>query len=364
VEELPPAAHVAGGRLNASQFGGILRAPAGPRPGGPGSAPALDVPPTLRFTVPVGRPPTRVRARSAVGRAPVVVVESSSGQSPADRLDEEFDVLARLPAPVDTSRLTAVIAHYRPRLLLLKHSPGGIDESLMSACHRYDMSILLLAGPTYGLLRPARIRRLGGLPWIRLRWGASHPVGAPVKRCVDVALVLLGAPLYLPLMVLIAIAVSCGGPPLCRQTRIGAGGRLFRMVKFRTTRVGAERESGPVSTSAGDNRITRVGRFLRRTRLDELPQLWNVLRGQMSLVGPRPEGPEFIAGIERLPHHDQRHLIRPGLTGIAQLTGGNAATVEEKLRCDLLYVNCRSLRLDLTLLVLTGVELLRGFARG
>jgi lipopolysaccharide/colanic/teichoic acid biosynthesis glycosyltransferase len=136
------------------------------------------------------------------------------------------------------------------------------------------------------------------------------------------------------------------------------------MVKFRTMRVDAERESGPALAHPGDERVTRVGRFLRRLRLDELPQLWNVVCGHMSLVGPRPERPEFVAELRRLPHYELRHLIRPGLTGIAQLTGGYAATAEEKLRCDLLYLHSRSLRSDLMLLLLTVVELCRGFPRG
>jgi lipopolysaccharide/colanic/teichoic acid biosynthesis glycosyltransferase len=172
-------------------------------------------------------------------------------------------------------------------------------------------------------------------------------------------------PLLIPVMILITLAVCVSGPPLYRQERVGAGGRQFKMVKFRTMRVDAERTTGPALATAGDKRVTRVGRVLRRFRLDELPQLWNVVRGQMSLVGPRPERPEFVAELRvQLPDYDLRHLLRPGMTGIAQLTGGYAATAAEKLRCDLLYLHCRSLRFDLKLLVLTVIDLLRGFPRG
>ena len=139
------------------------------------------------------------------------------------------------------------------------------------------------------------------------------------------------------------------------------------MIKFRTMRVDAERETGPVLSGEGDLRVTRVGRYLRRYRLDELPQVWNVLRGDMTLVGPRPERPEFVEEFRELPHiphYDLRHLIRPGLTGIRQLTGGYTSTVEETLRCDLLYVSTQSLRLDLKLLALTFIDMLGGFPRG
>ncbi|GAB3933589.1 hypothetical protein GCM10027614_04820 [Micromonospora vulcania] len=173
-------------------------------------------------------------------------------------------------------------------------------------------------------------------------------------------MILLSTVVVVPLILIVAAVVSFTGPPFYLQQRVGAGGRLFRVVKFRTMQVGAESVTGPVLAQPDDARVTRVGRWLRRSRLDELPQLWNVVRGEMSLVGPRPERPEFIADFQRLPHYDLRHLIRPGLTGIAQLTGGYAATVEDKLRCDLLYLNCRSMRVDLALLLLTVVELLRG----
>jgi lipopolysaccharide/colanic/teichoic acid biosynthesis glycosyltransferase len=136
------------------------------------------------------------------------------------------------------------------------------------------------------------------------------------------------------------------------------------LVKIRTMAVDVESATGPMLASTDDPRVTPLGRVMRRYRLDEMPQLWNVLRGEMSLVGPRPERPEFVTQFRELALYDLRHLIRPGLTGIAQLTGGYAATVEDKLRCDLLYVGGRSLRLDLTLLAQTVFDLLRGFPRG
>ncbi|GAA5198578.1 hypothetical protein GCM10023322_72220 [Rugosimonospora acidiphila] len=315
---------------------------------------------------PVGQDPrVTARARAAVpGRVRVVVIEPPVAGGPADRLADEFETV-RLAAPIEPERLRLVLAQVRPRLLLLKHSLDEADDRLIAVCRASNVEVMVLARPVYGLVRPVRMRRFGGLPWLRLRYAGRRPGGLRVKRCIDIALTVLTAPLSVPLMVLIAAAVSVGGPPLFVQNRVGAGGRPFRLVKFRTLPVDAERDTGPVLIGRDDPRVTGVGRLLRRSRMDELPQLWNVLRGDMSLVGPRPERPEFIAEFRRaLPHYDLRHLTRPGLTGIAQLTGGYAATVEEKLRCDLLYVNCRSLRLDLSLLAMTMLDALRGFPRG
>ncbi|ASW57632.1 hypothetical protein CIK06_12325 [Plantactinospora sp. KBS50] len=294
-----------------------------------------------------------------------VVVEPAPGSATdRDRLDAEFDVVLRLPADTGGERLAAALRRLRPQLLLLKDSLESVDASTVAVCRQFGVEIFVLARPAYGLLPTPSLRRFGGLPWIRLRSGQGRRTGERVKRAIDLGIVALSAVLVLPLVASIAIAVSFTGPPFYRQRRVGAGGHHFHMIKFRTMRPGAERDSGPVLAQPGDARITRIGGFLRRTRLDELPQLWNVVRGEMSLVGPRPERPEFITGFRQLPHYDLRHLIRPGLTGLAQLTGGYAATVEEKLRCDLLYLNCRSLRMDLTLLALTALELVRGFPRG
>ncbi|MFI6132821.1 sugar transferase [Micromonospora sp. NPDC051141] len=293
-----------------------------------------------------------------------MVLEPSDTFTPPDRLDEEFDVAVRLPVPARAGEVAHVLAEIRPRLLLLKHSLESVDERLIAECLRCGTEIMVLARPVYGLLRAPTMRRFGGLPWIRLRSRAGHPDGERLKRVCDMAVILLSSAVLLPLLLAITLTVSITGPPFYLQHRVGAGGRLFRVVKFRTMRVGAEEATGPVLAQPNDARVTRIGRFLRRSRLDELPQLWNVLRGDMSLVGPRPERPEFIARFEGLPHYDLRHLIRPGLTGIAQLTGGYAATVEDKLRCDLLYLNCRSMRVDLALLLLTLVDLVRGFPRG
>jgi len=293
-----------------------------------------------------------------------VAVVDSATHPVEDRLDEEYEVVTRLSAPLAVDRLEALLLLAKPKLLLMKVPLDSVDPRLMAACMIRRVDLLVLARPTYGLLRPSRLRRLGGLLWVHVPWPSGPPACGRVKRCLDVTLVLASLPVLLPVMLLILALVSWPGPGLYFQQRVGESGRLFRIVKFRTMRSDAEREGGPQLAAPDDGRVTPIGRVLRRSRLDELPQLWNVLRGEMSLVGPRPERPEFVDEFRRLPHYDLRHLIRPGLTGVAQLTGGYAATAEEKLRYDLLYLSQRSLRLDLTLLGLTLVDMLRGFPRG
>ncbi|WP_149827487.1 sugar transferase [Streptomyces tailanensis] len=294
-----------------------------------------------------------------------VVLDGGACADVEDRLDEELNVVARLSASDDFHEIDAALTLHRPRLLFLKSSLENLDARLMSLCTAHRVEVLLLARPTYGLLGSVRLRRFGGLAWLRLRWPVRGRAGASAKRAMDLLLIVLSAPLWMPVMLLIGLTVCWDGPPFYLQDRVGRNRRIIRVVKFRTMRVDAERDTGPVLAAVDDKRVTPVGRVLRRTRLDELPQLWNILRGDMSLVGPRPERPEFVEDFVRQLHcYDLRHLIRPGLTGIAQLTDGYQATVPEKLRCDLLYVSCRSLFFDARLLIQTVKDLLRGFPHG
>jgi exopolysaccharide biosynthesis polyprenyl glycosylphosphotransferase len=181
---------------------------------------------------------------------------------------------------------------------------------------------------------------------------------AVVKRAIDVVVVFVAAVLCAPLFVVIAILLwlEGRGPVLYSQTRVGSGGRPFTLYKFRTMAVSAE-DGGHVWASADDPRATPIGRWLRRSRLDELPQLWNILRGEMSVVGPRPERPEFVGPLSAvIPFYDERHLIKPGLTGWAQINyryGATLADARRKLQLDLYYVKHISLELDLIILLRT-----------
>jgi sugar transferase (PEP-CTERM system associated) len=180
-----------------------------------------------------------------------------------------------------------------------------------------------------------------------------------VRRVVSIVISLTGLVLALPLfpLIMLAIRLDSKGPVFYTQTRVGKAGRIFKVVKFRTMRLDAEAASGPKWAGDNDPRVTRVGRFLRSSRLDEIPQLWCVLKGDMAFVGPRPERPEFIEWLSKeIPYYGVRHMVRPGLTGWAQVKYKYGSTVEdsrEKLQYDLFYIKNASIGLDLLIMFLT-----------
>jgi exopolysaccharide biosynthesis polyprenyl glycosylphosphotransferase len=189
------------------------------------------------------------------------------------------------------------------------------------------------------------------------------------RRALDVIGSLLLLAFALPLLLLVAflIKVDSNGPVLYRQSRVGLHGRIFTMLKFRSMRVDAE-VAGPCWATDRDPRMTRIGAFIRATRLDEVPQLLNVLRGEMSLVGPRPERPHFVQQLAAIiPRYNERTHVLPGITGWAQINYPYGASVEDaraKLAFDLFYINNRALLLDLRILLRTiPVVLLRIGAR-
>lgn len=182
-----------------------------------------------------------------------------------------------------------------------------------------------------------------------------------VKRIMDLALSMLFLGLGWPIFLLVALAIKLDSRGLVffRQERVGERGRTFTVLKFRTMVDDAESDTGPVWTCEQDSRITRVGRWLRKTRLDEFPQILNVLKGEMSFIGPRPERPHFVAQLqEKIPYYAQRHTIKPGITGWAQVKYRYGATIEdaeEKLQYDLYYVKNMSMFLDI-LILLSSVQ--------
>jgi len=185
------------------------------------------------------------------------------------------------------------------------------------------------------------------------------------KRAIDIVVSLLAVILCFPLFIIVGIAIwlETGSPILFRQERTGLRGRTFQMVKFRSMKNNAE-AAGPQWAAQGDHRITRVGRWIRKYRIDELPQFFNVLRGEMSLVGPRPERPEFVSLLEeQIPFFGFRHSVRPGITGWAQVKYQYGSSVEEiktKLEHDLFYIKHLSIMLDLAVLFETAKVMLTG----
>ena len=164
-------------------------------------------------------------------------------------------------------------------------------------------------------------------------------------------------------MTAILIKLESRGPIFYKQERVGKNGRVFTLMKFRSMRVDAEKD-GPVWAKTADARMTRVGSIIRRIRVDEIPQFWNILRGDMNFVGPRPERPHFIAQLAReIPFYEQRHLIAPGLTGWAQIKYPYGASIEDarqKLQYDLYYIKNQSITLDATIMFETIKTILLG----
>ncbi len=187
----------------------------------------------------------------------------------------------------------------------------------------------------------------------------THRLQALTKRSFDILLSAVGLILSIPLALgtMIAIRLDSKGPVIYRQERVGQSGKIFVIYKFRSMVESAESESGPVWSQQGDPRVTRVGDFLRKSRLDEIPQMWNVLKGDMSFVGPRPERPHFVKQLRgELPFYDERHNVKPGITGWAQICypyGSSLSASLEKLNYDLYYIKHAGLGMDIMILLQT-----------
>ncbi|MBI4550082.1 MAG: undecaprenyl-phosphate glucose phosphotransferase [Candidatus Omnitrophica bacterium] len=229
---------------------------------------------------------------------------------------------------------------------------------LMLKCESRMVQFKLVAD-FYGLVTTSvDIDYIGNVPLLGLKelplddaWNRIQ------KRSFDAVLSFLGLVVLAPVGSILALAVKSadGGPVFYRQERVGQDGRLFRLIKFRTMKVNAEKETGPVWAREDDQRVTALGRFMRRTNLDELPQLWNVFKGDMSLVGPRPERPHFVRQFrDMIPRYMARHKIRSGITGWAQVNGyrGNTS-LKERIKYDLYYMENWSLLLDVKILMMT-----------
>ena len=234
------------------------------------------------------------------------------------------------------------------------------------------------AAPTYGRTRlpPRRVVRptdlmsgqrvdLGSLPPDDFHFKIDGKrTGRLVTRAVDVVVSAAALVVLSPLLLFVALLVKADskGPAVYRQERLGLQGKPFTLLKFRSMRTDAE-ASGPVWASQRDPRVTRVGRFLRATRLAALPQLWNVLKGDMALIGPRPERPHFVETLAaEIPHFRARMLVKPGLTGWAQVNFRYGASVDDarvKLSYDLYYVQHRNLRMNVRIVLGTAKVMLR-----
>jgi putative colanic acid biosynthesis UDP-glucose lipid carrier transferase len=201
------------------------------------------------------------------------------------------------------------------------------------------------------------LSEIAGVPVVNISYSAIDGVNRFVKEAEDYILAAIMLVFASPLMLLIAIGVklSSSGPALYKQKRVGWNGQEFTMYKFRSMPLEAEKETGPVWASKMDNRATRFGAFLRQTSLDELPQLFNVLKGEMSLIGPRPERPMFVDKYkDEVPHYMKKHLVKAGMTGWAQVHGWRGNTcLHTRIEHDLYYIENWSLWLDIKIIIMT-----------
>lgn len=192
------------------------------------------------------------------------------------------------------------------------------------------------------------------------------PTYVLIKRLLDMLLIILSAPLTVPVMLLTAVAIrlESRGPILFVQNRVGQGGHEFRIYKFRSMCLDSEKD-GAQMASLGDCRVTRIGQFIRKSRIDELPQFWNILKGDMSLIGPRPEQKIFVEQfIQEIPFYNYRHIVKPGISGWAQVTQGYAADTEQtqiKIEHDFYYIKHFSFSLDILIFFKTVKTMLTGF---
>jgi sugar transferase (PEP-CTERM system associated) len=257
----------------------------------------------------------------------------------------------------------------------------GVDEVIVALSERRSGSMSLrdlldckISGIQVSDISTHFEKRLGQIRldhvnagWLIFGDGFNQGFGrTAIKRAFDLVSASLLLILTLPVMLVTAvfIAVESRGPLFYRQERVGLNGKTFNVVKFRSMRNDAERDGKPRWATAGDDRVTRVGRFIRRVRIDELPQLFNVLKGEMSLVGPRPERPFFVESLTQdIPYYAVRHSVKPGVTGWAQVRYDYGSTVEDakqKLQYDLCYVKNHSLFLDLLIMFETVSVVLTG----
>jgi exopolysaccharide biosynthesis polyprenyl glycosylphosphotransferase len=236
-------------------------------------------------------------------------------------------------------------------------TPGVQKKAeIVRRCGRIGKDVLIIPEVFELSLVGAKALEVGDVLMFSMRPPSLTPGQRLVKRAIDFvgSLIMIVASSPLLLIVPIVIRLSSKGPALFTQHRVGRDGEEYTLFKFRTMISNAERGTGPVLASQNDPRITRIGRFLRSTRLDELPQLFNVLRGEMSLVGPRPERAFFVSQFrETTPGYEFRLAVKPGITGMAQVCGTYSSSVTRKLRFDLMYIYDYSLLMDVKILLKT-----------
>ncbi len=289
------------------------------------------------------------------GMIPIGIVHGQRGPK------EPFTVEG-IPTLGHVEHLEALLKEHRADEVILtepeldrEHLPG-----LLVQCERASAEFRIVPETTELLFSGMTVETLDGIPLLGIRETPLQGWNAALKRLIDFCAALMGLLLFgIPVLVFAAlIRRQDRHPALFRQERMGIDGRIFKLLKLRTMRPDAEKETGPIFATEEDQRCTQLGRILRHTHVDEIPQLINVLRGEMSLVGPRPERPYFVEQfLNDVPRYMARHKVKSGITGWAQINGlcGRHGSISERLKYDLYYIENWSLWLDFKILMRTIV---------
>jgi exopolysaccharide biosynthesis polyprenyl glycosylphosphotransferase len=274
--------------------------------------------------------------------------------------------IAGVPLLGTQAELPRILQEHNIQEVVIALPEASHDElvEMISACESQRATVRIFPDLFQIIASEVSISDLDGLPLVTVRDVALRGWKLTIKRAMDIVVSGLGLVFMSPLLMLVAliIRIDSKGSVFYAQTRVGLDGRPFPMLKFRSMRSDAEKDSGPVWASAGDPRRTHVGAFLRRTSIDEWPQLINVLLGDMSLVGPRPERPVFVEQFKQVvPRYMDRHKEKAGITGWAQVNGLRGDTsIIERTKYDLYYIENWSLLFDLKILLRTMLNQLRG----
>lgn len=301
-----------------------------------------------------------IRAYPALGHRIV-------GFVPVTREPHE-DSFRNVPVIDSVQSLPEIIDRYEVRDVLIALDSSEHDKLLyvIAACNSHDVSLKIMPDLYDIISGQARTNQIYGFPLIEIMPELMQPWEKATKRAIDIvisfAILFVGLPLWL--LVALMIRLDSKGPVFYTQERVGKDGERFRVIKFRSMYHDAELESGPVWANRGDPRITRIGKLLRKARIDEVPQFINVLDGDMSLVGPRPERPFFVEQLSKeIPLYRRRLKVRPGITGWAQVKHKYDESVEDvrrKVQYDLFYIENMSLRMDFKILLNTITVVLLG----
>ena len=301
--------------------------------------------------------------KRGIGIKKLLLVGEKDKAKEVERIIQKYPLLgyqiAGMVSLKERNKLKELIQQRKVEKLVLVSPPRSEEtlQELIRECSEFNIDFTLIPG-IYSLLSSRlRVEVLDGIPMISLKETPLQGVNLWVKRMEDIVLSSLFLLVTLPIFPVIALLIklTSPGPVFYRQERVGLDGKPFLMLKFRTMRVDAEKETGPVWAKPDDPRRTRVGKWLRKLSLDELPQLINVLKGEMSLVGPRPERPVFVEKFRQfIPEYMSRHRIKAGITGWAQVNGLRGNTpLEERIKYDLYYLENWSLWFDLRIIFLT-----------